>query len=301
MKRREFLKTAIVAGVASAALRPFDCLGKGSLKKDAPQLVAVKGDSPVVMYERGIKELGGMEVFVKKGQTVVVKPNIGWARKPEFAANTSPDLVAAIVNDCLKAGADEVLVFDHTCNYWKSCYKLSGIEEAARKAGAKVVPGNAESDYREVEVNGKALKKAQMIRFVLDSDVFINVPVLKNHGGAVMTAAMKNLMGIVWDRKHFHSTDLDQCIADWVTARIPDLNIIDAFNMMRTHGPRGVNTDDVVNAKFQLLSKDIVAIDTAAAKILGIAPDKISYIAKGEALGLGKTDLNKIVIRRIAV
>lgn len=281
-------------------MSPFRCLGKGSGQSGAPELVAVRGPDPVTMYKRGIEELGGIVSFIKKGQSVVVKPNIGWARLPKYAANTSPQLVEAIVLDCVKAGAGVVYVLDHTCNYWKNCYRNSGIEAAAEQAGAKVVPGNSHSDYRKIVIpRGKALKNAEMHRLVLDCDVLINVPVLKNHGGAVMTSAMKNLMGTVWDRKYFHSTDLNQCIADWVTARVPDLNIIDAYNMMRTHGPRGVNLDDVVNAKFQLLSKDIVAIDTAAAKILGIKPEKIPYIAKGEELGLGRTDLKRVSIRRI--
>ena len=97
-----------------------------------PDLVAVRGGEPLQMFDRAITAMGGIEKFVKPGQKVVVKPNIGWARTPAEAANTNPDLVGHIVKLCLKAGAKEVKVFDNTCNEWQQCYQLSGIEKAVR-------------------------------------------------------------------------------------------------------------------------------------------------------------------------
>ena len=100
-------------------------------------LVAVMGGEPEAMYKKAIQAMGGMSTFVKRGQKVVVKPNIGWDKKPELSANTNPLLVAAIVKDCLNAGASEVVVFDHTCDEWQSCYKNSGIEDAVKNAGGR--------------------------------------------------------------------------------------------------------------------------------------------------------------------
>ena len=64
---------------------------------------------------KGIASLGGMKQFVKPNQTVVIKPNIGWDSAPERAANTNPELVARIVEQCKRAGAKTVYVFDNTC------------------------------------------------------------------------------------------------------------------------------------------------------------------------------------------
>lgn len=299
MERRTFLKSTAAAGILGgiALNLPGDSISKKNGKYD---MVAVKGGEAAEMFDKGIAAMGGMKAFVKPDQTVVVKPNIGWAKTPEEAANTNPELVKRIIEHCYKAGAKTVYVFDHTCNNWKDTYKKSGISEAAKAAGAKVVCGNYEKDYRIVEVpDGKRLKNAKIHNLILDSDVFINVPVLKNHGGAVMTCAMKNLMGIVWDRRYFHKNDLQQCIADCVTARKPDLNIVDAYRVMIKGGPRGRGLKDIAKMKYQLLSTDIVAIDTAASKIIGISESRIGHLKLGQDHKLGTMDINKLNVKRI--
>jgi uncharacterized protein (DUF362 family) len=119
-----------------------------------------------------------------------------------------------------------------------------------------------ESYYTEIDLpHGVALKKAKVHKAWLESDVIINLPILKHHGGARMTAAMKNLMGVIWDRRHYHRTDLHQCIADFTTIdKKPTLNIIDAYSVMMRNGPRGVSTADLATKKMLLLSTDMVAI-----------------------------------------
>ena len=211
MDRRDFLKTVAVSGAAMTIQRSeaMEILTQAVNSTGKPDLVAVMGDEPELMFQRAIAELGGMKQFVKSGQKVVVKPNIGWDKVPELAGNTNPKLVAEIVKQCFAAGAKEVTVFDHTCDDWQKCYKNSGIESAAKAAGAKVMPAHLESYYRPVDLSkGKNMKKAKIHEAILNCDVWINVPILKNHGGANLTIAMKNHMGIVWDRGYFHQNDL---------------------------------------------------------------------------------------------
>lgn len=265
-------------------------------------MVAVMGGEPAEMFEKGIASLGGMKAFVKAGQTVVVKPNIGWDRKPEMAANTNPDLVAAIVTHCLKAGAKEVLVLDHSCDSWVKAYATSGIEAAAKGAGAKIVSADAESQYKTVSVpKGKRLTSAKVHQAVVDADVFINVPVLKHHDGAGVSLCMKNLMGIVWDRGFWHSNNLQQCIADFATWRKPDLNIVDGYRVLQKNGPKGVTVKDVVLRKTILISTDMVAADAAAAKIFGKEPLSIEHIRVAGEMGVGVIDLTKLNINRITI
>lgn len=303
MKRRDFLKSAYKASAlvgAGMVLGNFDSL-LFSQNTDY-DLVAVKGGEPDVMFDKAIEALGGMKKFVKKGQKVVVKPNIGWDTAPERAANTNPKLVGRIIEHCYNAGAREVYVVDHTCDEWQRCYKNSGIEKAAKDAKAKVVPANSESYYQEVSIpQGKVLKNTKEHEVILSSDVFINVPVLKNHGGATLTIAMKNLMGNVWDRRYWHRNDLHQCIADFATYRKPTLNIVDAYLVMKTNGPRGVSTDDVVLMKSQLLSTDIVAVDSAAAKLFGLKPEDIRYLNIATEMKIGRKDIENLNIKRITV
>jgi uncharacterized protein (DUF362 family) len=306
MKRRDFIFKSIGATIASGTLMSLGGLNKvlaadNSVAKPF-DMVAIKGGNPDVMFERAIEELGGMKAFVKAGQTVLVKPNIGWDAPPERAANTNPLLVGKIVEHCIAAGAKKVIVFDNPCDEWTRCYKNSGIEAAVKNAGGEIVTGKDEKMYREVTVpKGKVLKDAKVHQAYLDSDVIINVPVLKNHGGATMSLTMKNLMGVVWDRGFWHRNDLHQCIADFATFKKPNLNIVDGFNVMKRNGPRGVSVDDVINMKYQLICSDMVASDTAAVKVFGIEPSAVKHIGLAEQLGVGTTKLENLNIQRITL
>jgi len=307
MKRRDFLRKSIGASIASGVAMSATAAVTGISNSTAENagnydLVAVKGGEPEVMFEKGIEALGGMKKYVKPGQTVVVKPNIGWDAPPERAANTNPKLVGKIVELCKAAGASKVVVFDNTCDEWTRCYKNSGIEKAVKDAGGQMVTGKEESHYKPVTVaKGKSLKTAEVHEQVLNADVFINVPVLKNHGGATMSLTMKNLMGIVWNRRFWHKNDLHQCIADFATYRKPDLNVIDGYNVMKRNGPRGVSVSDVANMKYQIISSDMVAADTAAVKVFGIGVDDVAHIGMAEELGVGTSKLENLNIKRITV
>jgi len=305
MDRRDFIKKSIQAGIIAGTASSF---GKYSNLFASPvlhpskqyDLVAIKGGEPDAMFDRAIESLGGMKSFVKKGQKVVVKPNIGWDVTPERAGNTNPVLVKRIVQHCYEAGAKEVYVFDNTCDNWKRCYSNSGIERAVKDAGGMIVSGDSERYYQEVEVKqGKKLTSTKVHELILDSDVFINVPVLKHHSSTDLTISMKNLMGNVWDRGYWHRNNLHQCIADFTSFRKPDLNIVDAYYVMKKNGPRGVSKGDVVLMKSQIISADIVAADSAAAKLFGTEPEEISYIKLASEMKLGQMDLSKLNINRI--
>ncbi len=310
MKRRDFLKTGAVAGAALT----LDFSGlQAALKtntiavEQTPEMVAVMGGEPDVMLGKALDALGGIGKYVKKGQKVVIKPNIGWDRTPELAGNTNPQLIKALVKRCLDAGAEKVTVFDHTCDNWQKCYESSGIAVAVKEAGGVIVPANDEKYYKEVSIpNGVKLKSAKIHEALLEADAWINVPILKNHGGAKLSCAMKNYMGIVWDRRFFHQNDLQQCIADICTwQKRPVLNIVDAYRMMHQNGPQGKSAADVATLKSIIVSPDIVAVDTAALALFNqvkkLDREAVGHIGKGEALKLGSTDLKKMNIKRIKI
>jgi uncharacterized protein (DUF362 family) len=272
-----------------------------TLAPGAPKsvLVAVRDGERVKLLDKAMAALGGMEAFVKKGQTVLVKPNIGWDAPPERGADTHPDIVRRVIEMCFAAGAKSVSMFDNTCDQWQRAYANSGIEKVAKDAGAILVNGKDPALYRQVEIpKGKKLRQAKVHSLVLDSDVFINVPVLKNHESALITACMKNLMGVIWDRAFYHRADLHQCIADLLTLKCPTLNILDAYAPMVRNGPRGKSVDDLVEMRTLLASTDIVAIDTAAAKLLNQQPSNVRHIVIGAEMNLGRMDLEKVDIRR---
>lgn len=306
MKRRDFLRKSVSAGLVAGAaysVGGYDKLWAAGVPQAFPDLVAIKGGEPDSMFDKGISALGGMTNFVKRGQIVVIKPNMAWDRTPEMGANTNPVLVKRIVEHCLKAGAKRVYVFDNSTHNRVKAYKNSGIEKAAKSAGATLVPGDAESYYQEVSVPGSiSLKTTKVHELLFESDVFINVPVLKHHSSTKMTGSLKNLMGAVWDRKWWHSNDLHQCIADFgLFEKRPALNIVDCYNVMMRNGPQGVSVADVVNMKAQIISTDMVSADSAASRMLGMEPAQIDHIPIADQMGVGVMDLTKIEIKRISM
>ena len=304
MKRRDFFKSTFGAGLAAGAalsLGGYERLWASAPASGKFDLVAIMGGEPDAMFDLGIQELGGIGNFVQKGQKVLIKPNIGWDVIPDLGANTNPLLVKRIIEHCFRAGAKEVYVFDHTCDNWVNCYKNSGIEKMAKLAGAKMVPGNSESYYHPIQIpGGVKLQTAKVHEILLETDVFINVPVLKDHNSTRMTACLKNNMGIIWDRGYWHSNNLNQCIADYALyEKKPVLNVIDCYNVMVKHGPQGVSREDVVLMKSQIITPDWVAGDAAAARMLGVAVEKIEYIPIAHKMGLGNMNLETLNIKRI--
>jgi len=303
MNRRKFLKS-VAAGmtvIAASAKLPKLAFSQ-TANNSVPDLVGVRNGDPVSMFRKGIDALGGMKKFVKPGQKVIIKPNASFDCVPERGSNTNPDLVAEIVRQAKAAGASQVSVFDHTLNEWRASYKNSGIQSAVEKAGGKMLPANDEKFYGHMSrPQAKKLKETDLFKPLLEADVFINVPVLKNHGGAKMSCAIKNLMGVVWERRSWHGSDLNQCIAEALYYKVPDLNVIDAYRVLRQNGPRGVSVADVDLKKYLIISKDIVAADTAALGVIGYNLNQVPYIKIAGDLGFGQYDLSKLKVARLNV
>ena len=311
MKRRQFVATISTA----AATLPFgDLFAETKSKKGLPDMVAIRNGEPGEMFDRAIAEMGGMARFVKKGQTVVIKPNIGWDRTIDYGSNTNPELVARVVKHCFDAGAKEVLCFDKTCGEnWNERYEMSGIKDAVEKNGGKMVTGQISSMFVEQKIpRGVSLKSAKVHKLAINPDVFINIPVLKHHSGAKITCAMKNYMGCIDDRQWWHRNDLPQCIADYATYQKTTLTIVDAYRVMLKGGPRGSNPKFAPVVKYQLISTDIVAADVASTQIFSAVAKQfkigqpyelsdIKYIAHAVKLGVGTDDLTKLNVKKIAL
>ena len=256
MTRKGFLKLCGI-GIGSMVLN--NALFKIALGKDEVSagrqvkrikalhdLAVVKGEDPYVITVKAVEALGGMEKFVKKNSTVLIKPNIGWDRSPEQAGNTNPYVVAALVEMCFKAGAKRVNVFDRTCNDAKRCYENSGIEKAAKEKGANVY---FPDDWNIVKANfnyKSPMEGWPVYRDALECDTFINVPVLKNHGLTGLTLSMKNLMGICSGQRGLIHFDIGTKLAHLTDFIKPDLNVIDAYRVLLRNGPTGGDLADVM-------------------------------------------------------
>ncbi len=295
--RRDFIKTGASAGLLLSTAGAG--VGLNAATVNMPELVITKNSSPADLVRKAVEELGGMTRFVKKGQTVLLKPNIGWDRNPEQAANTNPDAVAEVVKMCLAAGAKRVRVIDRTCNQAERCYKNSGIEEAAKNAGAEV-RHIVESRFQEVPIpEGKLLKSWPLYRDVLDFDVFINMPIAKVHGISQYTLGFKNMMGIMGGNRGNIHKEINTNLVDINTVVKPALTIIDAWRILVRNGPTGGNLADVEEKKIMIAATDRVAADAYAVTLFGAKPADIPYLYDASQRGMGKLDLTTVKIKEI--
>ena len=249
---------------------------------------------------RAVDLLGGMERFVSRGNRVLIKPNIGWDRRVEQAANTHPEVVKALAEMCLEAGSREILILDRTCNDARRCYRTSGILDMVKgisNPGVSLEYVN-ENRFRKTNIpRGVVVRQWPLYDEALKADVIINVPVAKHHSISGLTLGMKNLMGLMGgNRGTFHS-GIGQKLADLASVIAPRLTILDATRILVRNGPTGGRLEDVRVLNQVAASPDPVALDAYGTTLFNLAPGDLSSVVAGYRMGLGEMDLAKIRIK----
>lgn len=298
--RRTFIKSLLFTGGAalSSLVDPFHTLPLLEAKENVPDLVMVKGGVPKVLIQRAIDSMGQMKRFVSQGDIVVVKPNIGWDRIPEQAANTNPELVGTVVRMCFDAGAKRVKVFDRSCDDPRRCYVQSGIEAAVKAAGGEIFYVE-ERKFKEVEIGGEALKSWPVYTEILESDKVINIPIAKHHSLTRVTLSLKNWMGVLGGNRSLIHQKIDQCLADFTLIFKPSLTILDATRVLLKNGPSGGNLNDVKKMDIVIAGMDQIAVDSLGAYLFGIKGEELRYLKIAEKMGQGTIDYRKLRFKTI--
>ena len=300
MDRREFIRSALQLAIAAAAVGGTPLLDLTALaapQPPAPPLAVRKGKDIPATVRAAVTALGGMGAFVKAGEMVVVKPNIGWDRTVELAANTHPLVVRTVVELCLEAGAKKVLVFDRTCNDPRRCYVQSGIAAAVEGLNSARVSMEQIDRRAFVDVDIKGGIDQQRWSFyqpALNADRFINLPIAKHHSISTLTVGMKNIMGVIGGNRGTMHRNIAEALADINTVIRSDLTIVDATRILVANGPQGGRLEDVKILDTIIASPDIVAADAYSATLFGLQPRDIASIVAGAQRGLGTLDLQKV-------
>ncbi len=297
MKRRQFIRS-VSAGALGIGFLPLLKHPLFAAQLPRPQAVWVENGEPEELLSRALKEYGGLQRFIKKGDEVVVKPNIGWDRPPELAATTNPQLVGAIVRACFKAGAKKVKVFDRTCNNPRRCYRSSQIEEYAKRAGAKVEQIRR-NRFKPLKINGRVIDQWPIYSEYLTADKVINVPIAKHHSLARVTLGLKNLMGVMGDNRGLIHNNFEEKLTDIDGKILPTLTIIDAYRILTANGPVGGNPKDVKLTKTLILSDCTVSADYLALSLFGLTLDDVPHIKRAYEKGLAKYNRKNLIVRKI--
>jgi uncharacterized protein (DUF362 family) len=305
LSRREFIGKTVKTGVALTLASGFPTTLQASAETGFDLAVA-RGDT-VQAVNAVIETLGGIQRFVKQGQTVVLKPNMSFPNPPEWGSTTHPNVVKTVAQLCIEAGAKRIAIIDQPLRRPEVCLRRSGIAKACQEMpNVNVVALSEQKFYQKITVpNGKELHEVEIARDVLQADVLINLPVAKSHMATGVSLGMKNLMGLIWDREYLHQyIDLNQGIADLSTLIQPDLIIMDATRPMTTAGPGGPGK--IVQLNTIIAGVDPVAIDSYTVPLAQwyghqFSGKNVKYILKAADLGLGEIDVSKLTVKELEV
>jgi len=312
LPRREFLTRTVKAGFSIAAASTLAKLMYDSkspsaaadvsetvkvpyfsvITRPAQQISIVKGPDPVQSSLKAIDLLGGIERFVKPGDTVVIKPNVAFASPPALGATTNPALVAQIVRLCLDRGkAKKVIVTDNPINNPQSCFLISGIGKAASAAGAEVLLPRP-AFFVNTSLKGGKLINDWPIYFeaLRKADKLIGIAPLKDHQRSGASMTMKNFYGLLGGRRNIFHQNINTIIAELAMLFRPTLVILDGTMVMMTNGPTGGSISDLKRTDTLIAGTDPVAVDSFGATLLDLKIPDLPYLSLAADAGVGTTD-----------
>lgn len=305
MDRRDFIKSVAGASAVAATIPLIDISASAQVPAAGKQskVIVATGKDYAAITAKAIAALGGIGAFVKAGDKVVVKPNIGWDRNVEQAANTHPIVVKTIVELALKAGAKKVMVFDRSCNDARRCYNNSGILAAVEsiKDPRATCTYVANEDFIPVQIkNGVAIQEWDLYRDAVEADCYINVPIAKHHGLAKLTMGLKNIMGICGGKRGLIHQQIGEKLTDLNMAVRSKFTVIDATRILLRNGPQGGKLDDVKVLDTVIASTDPVAADAYTTTLFNMKPEQIDAVVAAHKRGMGEMDLAKINVVKVA-
>jgi uncharacterized protein (DUF362 family) len=251
-----------------------------------------RGKNRTVTLEKALRAVGGIETFIESGDHVLIKVNAAFAMPPLLSATTHPSLVSQLVQYCLKAGAAKVTVTDNPIHDPASAFALSGIEESAIKAGAKVVMPRSTHFMPFTLADGVLLDHWPILyEPFLGVNKLIGVAPVKNHHRSGASMTMKNWYGLLGGRRNVFHQDINNIIKELAMMVSPTFVVLDGTWSMMTNGPTGGSLDDLKATDTLIVSTDQVAADTYGASLLEKHPSELPYLAKAEQAGVGRMDL----------
>ncbi len=304
MDRRRFLRTTGQAALWMAAAGAGLSLPRIGRADQPPDIGVAVGDREAAV-RAAVDLLGGIQRFVSPGQKVVIKPNMSFARGPESATNTHPDVVKTLAVLCREAGAGRVRVLDHPLHREELC--IEGVRKACSVIDEDMVQSLSKSRFFQPTPipEGVQMRETDVMGDVLDADVLIAAPVAKSHSSAGVSLSMKGMMGLIWDRGIMHGRyDLHESIVDLASLLRPDLVVIDASRVLSTNGPSGPGK--VLTPNTIIASADMVAADAKAVSLFEwygrrIGPEKVRHIRIAHERGLGRMDVENLEVKHITV
>ena len=308
--RRDFVKNTARIGLGFAAGGRL-LYGRGGATTSHPgetvEVAVAEGDDIRKTVHAAVEALGGIRSFIPKGSKVALLPNVQ-SRHP--GTYTKPEILRGVAELCREAEAAAV-----DCLSWQTMKQWEDTGLATVAAEENVGIRTFERDetlFRAVSIPGaKSLPEARILEAFYEYDLWINMPITKDHAGNKFTGTLKNLMGLnsPVNNRTFHrpnwKTDpddlahLDQCIVDLNRILKPALNVVDAVEFVVTNGPFGPG--ELIRPRKVIAGVDGVAVDAVCCGLWDLDPTDIIMIRRGAEQGLGVMDPSRIRLREVKV
>jgi uncharacterized protein (DUF362 family) len=309
MTRRESIKRLahLSGGIALTGFLPWPVnkvfsATPGQAKKGfiVEGIGRTKGYSTKALVKGVFDAAGGMQKFVSKGDVVVIKPNISWARAPHLAATTNPEVLEGVIELCQEAGAKKVRIADNTIHDARRCFAITGAGMVAKKTGAELIFPRS-SLMRKMKLRGSRLDVWPVFVPIVEADKVINLPIAKHHSLSSLTLGMKNWIGAVGGSRWSLHQDIHQTIVDLARFFKPAITLIDATRILTSNGPSGGSPSDVDTRNTLILSNDPVAADAVASILFGLDPKEIAFISLGHKWRLGTYDFHSLDQKKVVL
>ena len=310
MNRREFLTKAGQAVAVATIAGEVGLINSGCQSKEHqrasiskpdfevvvdpqfPKVVLARNEDHTLALRTALDAIGGIRRFIKKGERVLLKPNVAWDRVPEQAVNTNPVIVGEMTRQCKLAGAAEILVTDYGTQNPRKTFSRSGIKNAVEQNGGRIL-FLTDNDFLEDDLGGKFIGKWPVLKYIFEVDRLINMPIAKHHGLAAGTASMKNFFGAIGGNRSRLHEQIDQAIVDLAAYFKPTLTVVDATRVLMRNGPAGGSFDDVTIYNSVICATDQIAADSRACEFLGKSGHEIDHVVLAAQQGLGEIDYHK--------
>ncbi|MGD7654173.1 MAG: DUF362 domain-containing protein [Verrucomicrobiales bacterium] len=321
MSRREFVQQALITG--SVTLGSIGLAAKlwqrhhvvpGFEEKQGISLPSYRVDGSKVLPDlsvahsldrvtairAAVDNLGGMDRFIRKGDVVLIKPNIAFDRPPALAATTHPDALRAVAQMALEAGAKEVMVADNPINSPAGCFLKSGLEAVADELNLGLLYPES-SAFESIQMEGEILRHWPFFhRPFQKADKVIGLAPCKDHNLCHASMTMKNWYGLLGGRRNQFHQHIHSIISDFALMIQPTLVILDGMDVLMSNGPTGGRLSDVKRVNTVVAGTDMVAIDSYGfTRLLERDVEKLEYLHKAHRRGLGTMDWKDLKLKEV--
>ena len=270
------------------------------ISKVLPSLAIAHGTEHEKTIRAAMTALGGMDRFIKKGDVVMIKPNVAFDRPPALAATTHPDALRAVAKLCFEAGAHKVVVADNPINSPTGCFLKSGLTAVASEMNLDLMYPETNS-FAPLSLTGEILKEWTFFNTPFkQATKVIGLAPCKDHNLCHASMTTKNWYGLLGGRRNQFHQHIHSIVSDFALMMKPTLVILDGMNVLMSNGPTGGRLSDVKPMNTIVAGTDMIAVDAYGySHLLERDIAELTYLHKAQDRGLGNINWKDTLYKEV--